>query len=208
MMTRLPASSCWLKPKRHEERSLRCSAGSWKLGAGSWQLGASSLAGYNQHMGLLWFRKSRKKDAKPEPAPPPAAPPRQARVDHLRLRGLLLLNLQSSDGIDQIETAPPLGERASVIDAVAAAVPGIAFGVDGKGELVGTDHRVAIDLGRNDVVHAAVAAVEGDSGIELLRTLLEQQGWRAYAPRAGVFIEPDALDLFALPDDSPRENRL
>jgi hypothetical protein len=53
-----------------------------------------------------------------------------------------------------------------------------------------------------------VAAVEGDTGLELLRTLLQHQGWRAYAPKAGVFIEPDALDLFALPDDSPRQNRL
>jgi hypothetical protein len=163
-------------------------------------------------MGLLWFRKSRAKDAKsepePEPQPQPAAPARQARVA-LRLGGLLLLNLQPDDGIDQIEAAPPLGERARVIDAVQAAVPGISFGVDGKGELVSTDHRVAIDLGRDTTVHAAVAAVEGDTGIELLRSLMERQGWRAYAPKAGVFIEPDALDLFALPDGSPRrENRL
>jgi hypothetical protein len=42
----------------------------------------------------------------------------------------------------------------------------------------------------------------------MLRSLLERQGWRAYAPRAGVFIEPDALDLFALPDDAPPHSRL
>lgn len=161
-------------------------------------------------MGLLWFRKSHAKDAKPEPEPEPqpAASVRQARVP-LRLDGLLLLNLQANDGIGEIEAAPPLGERADVIDAVQAAVPGISFGVDGKGELVSNDHRVAIDLGRDSMVHAAVAAVEGGTGIELLRGLMERQGWRAYAPKAGVFIEPDALDLFALPDDSARrENRL
>ena len=31
---------------------------------------------------------------------------------------------------------------------------------------------------------------------------------RAYAPKAGVFIEPDVLDLFALPDDAPPHARL
>jgi hypothetical protein len=156
-------------------------------------------------MGLLWFRRSRTKDAKSEPAPdlPPAAPVRQARVP-LRLGGLLLLNLRPDDGIDQIETAPPLGDRAGVIDAVQTVVPGISFGVDGKGEVVSSDHRVKIDLGRDSMVHAAVASVEGDMGIELLRSLLERQGWRAYAPKAGVFIEPDALDLFALSDNSHR----
>ena len=159
-------------------------------------------------MGLLWFRKSRMKDAKPEPEPLPVAPARQARVA-LRLGGLLLLNLQPTDGIDQIETAPPLGDRTQVIDAVQTVVPGISFGGDGKGEFVSSDHRVMLDLGRHDPVHAAVATVEGDTGVELLRTLMERHGWRAYAPKAGVFIEPDALDLFALPDDAPkRENRL
>ena len=157
-------------------------------------------------MGLLWFRKSRSKHAQPEPEPHPVAPARQTRVA-LRLGGLLLLNLQPTDGIDQIEAAPPLGDRAGVIEAVQTAVPGISFGVDGKGELVANDHRVAIDLGRDSTVHTAVAAVEGDNGIELLRALMERQGWRAYAPKAGVFIEPDALDLFAL-SDAVRQNRL
>ena len=82
----------------------------------------------------------------------------------------------------------------------------MSFGADGKGEVAGSDYRVAIDIGRGDMVHAAVAAVDGDAGIESLRRILENQRWRAYAPKAGVFIEPDALDLFALPDD-PRPHR-
>jgi hypothetical protein len=155
-------------------------------------------------MGLLWFRKSKTRDAKQEVEPrfePPVAQ-RQARI-HLKLRGLLLLNLRPSDGLEQIENAPPLGSRDEVISAVQAAVPGIAFNAEGKGELAGSDHRVTIDLGRHEEVHAAVAAVEGDEGIEFLRKVLERQGWRAYAPKAGVFIEAGALDLFALPDDLP-----
>ena len=150
-------------------------------------------------MGLLWFRRSRGKEAKQEPEAQPVAAPSQARVP-LKLRGLLLLKLKPSDGIDQIEYAPPLGDRDSVVRALESWVPGISFDAEGKGELAGSDYRLSLDLGRHPQVHAAVAAAEGDAAIEMLRALLERGGWRAYAPRANVFIEPDALDLFALPE--------
>ena len=158
-------------------------------------------------MGLLWFRRGRAKEAKvePEPQAPPAAV--QARVP-LRLRGLLLLNLRPDDGLDAIETAPPLGNTADVIAACHEAAPGIIFSGEGKGLLSGNDHRLTLDLGPGPVVHAVVAEAEGDTALEVLRSLLERQGWRAYAPRAGVFIEGDALDLFALPDDAPPHSRL
>jgi hypothetical protein len=155
-------------------------------------------------MGLLWFRKSKGKDAKQaEVEPPFELPPAPQTRLHLRLRGLLLLNLRPNDGLEQIETAPPLGSREDVITAVRAAVPGIAFDAQGQGKLAANDHSVTIDLGPHPQVHAAVAAAEGDAGIEFLRAVIERQGWRAYAPKAGVFIEPGALDLFALPVDSP-----
>ena len=150
-------------------------------------------------MGLLWFRRSRAKEAKQQPPPAPAAQTHQARVP-LKLRGLLLLNLQASDGIDQIETAPPLGDRASVIGVLQSSVPGISFDAAGKGEIYGADHRLTLDLGPHAMVHAAVASAEGEAALEMLRSVLEREGWRAYAPRAGVFIEPEALDLFALPE--------
>jgi hypothetical protein len=150
-------------------------------------------------MGLLWFGRSRGKETKQEADAAPAASQFQARVP-LKLRGLLLLKLTPADGLEQIESAPPLGSREHVIRALQEWVPGLAFDADGKGEVSGDDHRLAFDIGRHAQVHAAVAAAEGDTGLELLRSVLERGGWRAYAPRAGVFIEPDALDLFALPD--------
>ena len=76
------------------------------------------------------------------------------------------------------------------------------------GAFLGADHRLALDIGPQAEVHAAVASAEGEAAIELLRGVLEREGWRAYAPKAGVFIEPDALDLFALPDDAPPHARL
>ena len=158
-------------------------------------------------MGLLWFRRSRGKETTQEPEAAPAATPAQRRVP-LRLRGLLLLNLKPTDGLDQIEKAPPLGGRDEVISALQGWVPGLAFNADGRGEASGDDHRLTFDLGRHAQVHAAVAEAEGDAAIELLRGVLERQGWRVYAPKAGVFIEPNALDLFALPDDGPADARL
>ena len=163
---------------------------------------------YNRCMGLLWFRRSRGNDARQEPpVEPPAAALHQVRVP-LRLRGLLLLNLKPSDGVEQIEKAPALGAKDDVIRALQSRVPGLAFDEDGRGEVVAADHRLTVDIGRHRHVHAAVASAEGDTGIELLRSVLEGEGWRAYAPRSGVFIEPDALDLFALPDDAAPQSRL
>ena len=152
-------------------------------------------------MSLLWFRRSRRQEAKPG-APQPEQKAAAARPP-LRIRGLLLLNLQPTDGLDQIETAPPLGPRQSVIAAIQRAAPGLVFDANGRGLLTAGDHRVTIEVGPADPVHAAVASAEGDRGVEILKTVIQAQRWRAYAPRAGVFIEPDALNLFALPDAAP-----
>jgi hypothetical protein len=164
-------------------------------------------------MALLWFRRSRRAaadaSANTEPSAPErqdAAPPAPPRAP-ARIRGLLLLNLQPTDGTAQIETAPPLGRREAVVRAVQAAVPGLTVDAAGRGELAASDHRLALDLGPHDPVHAVVASAEGDTAIDLLRTLVQKQGWRAYAARAGVFIEPDALELFALPDALPSRER-
>lgn len=149
-------------------------------------------------MSLLWFRRKRdetKRDA--EVAADATVQPRSQTRSPLRIRHLLLLNLAPADTAAHIETAPPLGSRDEVIRTIGEAIPGIRF--DGAaGEAGGDGHRVTVDIGRDDPVHAAVATAEGDAGLALLQQLLERTRWRAYAPREGKFIEPDALDLFAL----------
>jgi hypothetical protein len=171
-------------------------------------------------MGLLWFRRSKKETppvAEAPPAetasvpppgepPPGAAPSGQVRVP-LRLRGLLLLNLKPGDGLEQIENAPPLGRRDEVIMALQGVAPGMSFDADGKADYIEPDYRLTIDLGRGNPVHTAVAAAEGDTAVELLRAVMQREGWRAYAPKAGVFVEPDALDLFGLSDDIVPKSR-
>ena len=169
-------------------------------------------------MGLLWFRRSKAKQTPPAPEEPPApvapAPASaqsgmsaQVRVP-LRLRGLLLLNLKPTDGLDEIENAPPLGRRDEVIMALQGVAPGMSFDADGRADYADRDYRLTIDLGRGNPVHTAVAAAEGDTAVELLRAVMEREGWRAYAPKAGVFVEPDALDLFGLSDDLVPKSRL
>lgn len=157
-------------------------------------------------MALLWFRR-RKGDARePAPEPQPDANARGRQVPApLRIRGLLLLNLAPSEGRAQIETAPPLGSRSAVIDAITAIAPGIRFDADGRGEVTGPDHLLRLELGSEDPVAAVTAAAEGGTGVELLRALMQTHGWRAYAPRMGRFIEADGLDFFALPDDRSPE---
>jgi hypothetical protein len=167
-------------------------------------------------MALLWFRRARQRAEATEETPAGQAameePQAEAAPENagtlqsraaLCIRGLLLLNLKPHDRLEHIETAPPLGPREAVERAVRAAAPGIEFDPAGRAELRGSGHRLSIDVGRDDPVAAAVAAAEGDAGIEMLRSLVQTQGWRMYAARAGVFVEPDTLDLFALPDDRP-----
>ena len=152
-------------------------------------------------MGLLWFRR-RGKSSKPaqesdSPFTLGASTPRQAQAP-LVIRGLMFVNLRPTDGPAELEKAPPLGSRDSVIRTLGNTLPGITF-AGNEGVLASRDHRVSIDLGPHDPVHAIVVSAEGSEGIDLLRTLLQRAGWRAYKPRDGVFIEPDTLDLFALP---------
>lgn len=144
-----------------------------------------------------WFRRAKRgrseQDAATEPAAPRDAP---EATPPLRLRHLLLLNLRPSDGPAEIESAPPLGASADVVRTIQEAMPGIRFN-GGQGEVAGEGHRVTIDLGPHDPVAAAVVAADGGPGMEMLRALMRHSHWRLYAPRAGMFIEPESLDLFA-----------
>ena len=149
-------------------------------------------------MGLLWFRRARRDEPKARPAAseaPAAGPERPPRIG-----GLLLLNLQPADGPAQIEHAPPLGTRDVVVTAIQTLVPGIRFDAAGHGVLQGSDHRLTIEIGAGGIVQAAVAAAEGETGVELLRTLVHNQAWRIYAPRRGVFIDSPALGAAARGD--------
>jgi hypothetical protein len=140
------------------------------------------------------------------PAPQPPATPypavdEGAGVVHIlrdeeqvpRIRGLLILNLGPSAGLEHIEDAPALGPRAEVIERVKRAVPGLEFSGTGRGHMAGIDHEVRIEIGLADPTPTAVAAASGTAGIDLLQQLLVATGWRAYAARTGSFLAADEL---------------
>jgi hypothetical protein len=143
---------------------------------------------------VVWVRRRRAAVAPPD-APAWETEPRPSLFegDTLRLRGLLLLNLASSDGPDKIENAPPLGPRERVVMLVRDAVPGLEFDTRGRGEIKHGDHEVTIAIGADDPVATAVANAVGEKGIDAVRRLLVATGWRAYAARTGSFVPPDEL---------------
>ena len=137
-------------------------------------------------MGLLWFRRSRRREENEEKVPAP-----------VRVRGLLLLNLGPTEGRDRIEHAPPLGPRAGVIGILETHVPGLRLDASGRGAAEVAEGRITIDLGPDDPVRAAVVAAEGEAAVRAVRALAQGQSWRIYVPRTGSFVEPDALETFA-----------
>ena len=105
------------------------------------------------------------------------------------LRGVMLLNLPPGAGRDAIEDAPPLGTRAEVADAIDAVFPLVVFGADGRGTFARHDNLVTFDIGRYDPVATVVLNARGGTAIADVMALLRTTGWRAFAPRAGVFLD-------------------
>jgi hypothetical protein len=119
--------------------------------------------------------------------PPPEAP-RDV------LRGLMLLNLPASAGPAAIETARPLGSRADVLRKLEAAMPGIHMDEGGRCSLNQPDRAIAVALGPSDPVATAVLDARGRDALTPIRSLLAVTGWRVYAPKRGVFIDPAQLE--------------
>lgn len=120
----------------------------------------------------------------------------EVRLELVRLRGLLLLNLPPEGGIEHIEYAAPLGGREETMRRISSAIKGIRFDARGRGHLRGADYAVIVDIGLGDPVSSAIAGADGVAGADAIRHLLVATGWRAYMPITGRFTEP--ADLQAL----------
>lgn len=124
--------------------------------------------------------------ARPSPPPP-------------RLRGLMLLNLGPDSGPQHIEYAAPLGARDEIIHRISEAIKGIQFDGRGRGMVRGGGYAVIVDVGTDDPVQTAIAGADGTGGLDTIRRLLVETGWRGYMPRAGAFAEPNNLEELAAP---------
>ncbi len=117
---------------------------------------------------------------------------------------LLLLDLQVSAGPDAVETAPPLGSRQQVRAILIGIVPDLQPR-GGHRLLSRHDDSLRLDLGDRDPVATVVADARGEAGVALLQEVLRATGWRAFAPKTGLFVTIDELAMLgALAADQAR----
>jgi hypothetical protein len=141
-----------------------------------------------------------------QPAPPEtAAPPEieeqpSAIADEPRvtvmLPKLLLLNVDVLAGPEAVETAPPLGTRTDVSAMLSGVIPDLEF-IEGTRVLGRSDGSIRLDIGAQDIVVTTVVEVHGQAGIALIKELLLMTGWRAFAPKTGLFVSADDLESLA-----------
>jgi hypothetical protein len=105
---------------------------------------------------------------------------------------LMLLNLPQGASASEIEHAPPLGSQAEVRSLLVMSLPGIEFDERGVGTFKVRAGAVQVDLRDDDPVVTAVVTVMGAAAPAVAR-LLDETGWQAFAPKAGVFVPVNDL---------------
>jgi hypothetical protein len=116
-----------------------------------------------------------------------------APVMPLKLRGLMLLNLPRNAGVEAIEVAPPLGNRADVVRKLEETLPDLGIDDSGRGTFNRPDCTISVALGTSEPVATAVLDAQGEGALTRIRALLEATGWRVFAPRRGVFVDAGQL---------------
>ena len=113
----------------------------------------------------------------------------RAHSSAVALPRLLLLAIDVSSGPEAIESAPPLGSRADV----AAMLRGVISDLTG-------DERQSLVAARwirqsrsraLDPVPTVVVEARGEAGVALVKEVLLMTGWRAFAPKTGLFVGAD-----------------
>lgn len=148
--------------------------------------------------------------APPTDTPPPAAhvstgagalePLRIEEAKTVRLPAIMLLNVTAAAEPADIEAAPPLGPKDHVMARLREVLPDLEVDEKGRSHHTGPDHSVHLDIGANTIVHTIVLEAAGETGISLVRWLLDITGWRAFVPKSGRFVEADGLDALAVRD--------
>ena len=128
-----------------------------------------------------------------------------AHSSAVALPRLLLLAIDVSSGPEAIESAPPLGSRADVAAMLRGVIPDLS-GDERQNVLSRPDGSVKVDLGRSDPVPTVVVEARGEAGVALVKEVLLMTGWRAFAPKTGLFVGAGDLEaLAALAGEGPRD---
>jgi hypothetical protein len=118
----------------------------------------------------------------------PAAEPAPAPSLERRFPPAMLVNLDSSAAVSEIEYAPPLGEYTEVAARISTILGPLTDEGDGRYRVGGADWRIGLDLGRDTVVWTVAVEVRGsDAAIDALDRLVRATNWRVFVPRLGTF---------------------
>ena len=119
--------------------------------------------------------------------PRSATPARTVKIPRL-----LLLDVDQAAGPDAVEHAPPLGTRDDVIGILRGVVDELELDAPGR-TLCHRSGALSLDLGAQDPVPTIVVDARGEAGAALAREILLVAGWRAFAPKTGLFVTADDL---------------
>jgi hypothetical protein len=123
--------------------------------------------------------------AQPEPPAPPEPPP---QILERRLPPAMLLNLDPSASVTEIEYAPPLGNAQEVAERIAGVLGPLTAAGDGRYSVSGSDWRLDFDLGRDDSVWTASVDARGsEAALDALDRVVRETSWRVFVPRLGAF---------------------
>jgi len=128
---------------------------------------------------------------------PPAAASRPVMATRgVSLPRLMLLAVDVSSGPEAIESAPPLGSRSEVEAILRGVIPDLSPGAR-PATLARPDGSVIVDIGAAESVATAVVEARGEAGVALVKEVLLMTGWRAFAPKTGLFVSADDLEALA-----------
>ena len=139
-----------------------------------------------------------RRKASPEPESPGTLPgrvPPTSQGSGVALPKLLLLSLDVTATPDAVETAPPLGPRTDVIEILTGVIQDLEPD-EQKRVLARRDGSLSFDLGSHEPIATVVVDARGEAGVALVKEVLLMTGWRAFAPKTGLFVSVD--DLSAL----------
>ena len=118
----------------------------------------------------------------------PAGDERAPQTLMRRLPPAMLLDLDASAPISEIEHAPPLGDEENVLARIAGVLGPLTRDDDGTYRVGGSDWMLTFDVGRDPVVWTVVVGVHGsEAADEALERLARDTTWRVFIPRLGTF---------------------